>query len=120
MGSFTLNLVEALVAIGIPRERALTLSEMLERSVDERYSVHALVLATKRDLAELELRIVKEIGQSNDRISQSNDRISQTNERISQLDTRIAETKVEIIKWTLGAMVAMSGLLIAVIRMSAR
>ena len=113
------------MAIGIPRERALSLSEMLERSVDERYSVHAQVLATKRDLAELELRIVKEIGQSNDRITQSNDRISQTNERISQtnerisqLDTRIAETKVEIIKWTLGAMVAMSGLLIAVIRLS--
>lgn len=61
------------------------------------------------------------IGRTNERIGQSNERISQTNERISTLETRlrvdIAESKAEIIKWMLGSLLALAGLLITVIKL---
>lgn len=128
MGSFTVNLFEALVSIGISRERAQSLCDLFERGIDERYSLHAQVLATKRDLADLELKLMREmsrsserIAQTNERVSQTNERISQTNERIAQLETRlrvdIAESKSEIIKWMLGSMFALAGLLITVIKL---
>ena len=119
MGTFSLHFVEALLTIGVPRERAQSLAELLERGIDERYSLHSQVLATKRDLADLELKLVREMAQRSD----------QTNERISKMEaslradineTRlsIAESKSEIIKWNLGALVALSGMLIAVIKLS--
>ena len=46
MGTFSLHFVEALLIIGVPRERAQSLAELLERGIDERYSLHAEVLAT--------------------------------------------------------------------------
>ncbi len=119
MGNFSINLIDALMSIGISRDRAYSLAELFERGIDERYSLHAQVLATKRDLSELELKITREITRE----------INQTNERISQVElslrtdinaTRlaIADSKTEIIKWMIGSIVALGGLLIAVIRLS--
>ena len=133
MGTFSLHFVEALLMIGVPRDRAQSLAELLERGIDERYSLHAQVLATKRDLADLEVKLVREMAQ---RIDQTNERISQSNERISQMELslradihdtrlgiakvyeRVAESKSEIIKWNLGALIALAGMLIAVIKLS--
>ncbi len=121
MGSFTVNMFEALVSIGISRERAQSLCDLFERGIDERYSLHAQVLATKRDLADLELKLMREMSQSSERIAQTNERVSQTNERIAQLETRlrvdIAESRSDIIKWMLGSMFALAGLLITVIKL---
>jgi hypothetical protein len=76
--------------------------------------LHAQVLATKRDLADLELKLMREM-------SQSSERIAQTNERISQLEARlrvdIAESKSEIVKWMLGSLLALAGLPITVIKL---
>ncbi len=135
MGTFSLHFVESLLMIGVPRERAQSLAELLERDIVERYSLHAQVLATKRDLADLEIRIMREMAQRNDqtneRISQSNERVSQTNERISHMEValrsdinetrlsiaklfeRVAESKSEIIKWNLGALIAVAGVFLA-------
>ena len=91
------------------------------------------MLATKRDLADLELQLMREMAQrsdqTNERIAQTNERISQTNERISQMEvslradineTRlsIAESKSEIIRWNLGALIAVAGMFIAVTKLS--
>jgi hypothetical protein len=96
MGTLNLRFVESLPMIGVPRERAQSLAELLERDIDERYSLRTQVLATKRDLADLEIRIMREMAQRND----------QTNDRI-------AESKSEIIKWNLGALIAIAGVFLA-------
>ncbi len=162
MGSFDINFVESLVAAGIPRERAQSLTEQLRLEIVAQFSLHADAMATKRDLAELEVTLMREhaktqerISRSDERISQTNERISQTNERISasearlsseinsvklkisemneqlnlklsqsneriaETHTRIAETKTETLKWTLGFMVAQTGILFAAIKFAA-
>jgi hypothetical protein len=54
------------------------------------------VLATKRDVAELETRLARDIAECN---------------------TRIAESKADLIKWTLGALTAQTALLIGAMRL---
>ncbi len=128
MRTFSLHFVESLLMIGVPRERVQSLAELLERDIVERYSLHAQVLATKRDLSDLEIRIMREMAQRND---QTNERISQSNERVSHLEValrsdinetrlgiakvyeRVAESKSEIIKWNLGALIAVAGVFLA-------
>jgi hypothetical protein len=166
MGSFDITFLEALVAAGIPRERAQILTEQLRLEIDGRYLLHAETIATKRDLLELETKLMHEHDKTQERISRSDERISQTNERISisevrlsseinsvklkifemneqlnlkiaelstqlnlkisqsneriaETHTRIAETKTETLKWTLGFMVAQTGILFAAITFAA-
>ena len=122
MGTFSLHFVEALLIIGVPRERAQSLAELLERGIDERYSLHAEVLATKRDLADLKLKLVREMGQTNERISKLEvglrADINETKLGIAKVYQRVAESKSEIIKWNLGALIALAGMLIAFIKLS--
>jgi peptide subunit release factor 1 (eRF1) len=96
MGSFNVALLEALLSAGVSHERARTVVDLFDKSVDERYGLHAQVLATKRDLAELETRLAKDIAQTN---------------------TRIAETKSELIKWVLGALTAQTALLLGAMKL---
>jgi len=53
MGSFTLALLEALPSARLAPDRARTVVELFDRSVDERYGLHAQILATKRDPADV-------------------------------------------------------------------
>lgn len=109
MGSFSVALLEALLSAGVTPERARNVVDLFDRSVDERYGLHAQVLATKRDLAELETRLTREIGQNT--VS-----IAATNERIAEVNARIAETRADLIKWMLAALTAQTGLLLGAIR----
>ena len=59
MGTFDAALLEALLLIGVPAERARAVVDLFDRRIDERYSLHAQVLATKRDVAELHTRIAE-------------------------------------------------------------
>lgn len=79
MGSFTATLLDALLSAGVSRERAMAVVEQLDRAIDERFSLHAQVLATKRDVAELQAAVTE-------RIADTNERIARTNERIAALD----------------------------------
>jgi len=85
MGSFNVALLEALMSAGVSPERARAVVDLFDRSVDDRYGLHAQVLATKRDVAELETRLVREI----------------------------AGGKTELIKWVLAALSAQTALLLA-------
>jgi hypothetical protein len=84
MGSFNVALLEALLSAGVSPERARAVVDLFDRSVDERYSLHAQVLATKRDVAELETRLAREI----------------------------AASKVDLVKWVVGALTAQTALLL--------
>jgi len=95
MGSFNVALLEALVSAGVAYERARAVVELFDKSVDERYSLHAQILATKRDVSELEAKMA---------------------ERHGQLEARIAESKSDLIKWTLAALTAQTALLLGAIK----
>lgn len=142
MGSFDIALLEALVSAGVSPERARTVVEMFDRCVDDRYALHAQMLATKGDLAELETRLVKEIArldvemrerfagvearfggiearfaqieaQADARFAQIDVRFAQVDARFARLETSIAETKADLTKWMLAALSAQTLLLVA-------
>ncbi|MFN9776070.1 MAG: hypothetical protein ACK54X_26090 [Burkholderiales bacterium] len=132
MGTFDTSLMEALLSIGVPPERARSVVDAFDRSVDARYSLHAQVLATKRDLAELETRLVREIGETRERIAAIDARLDRTSTsldaRIEAMDARIdassaalamriAETKTDLLKWTLGALTAQTARLLSAMKL---
>ena len=84
MGSFNVALLEALLSAGVSPDRARAVVDLFDRSIDERYSLHAQVLATKRDVAELEARLTREI----------------------------VYGKVDRVKWVVGALTARTALLL--------
>ena len=110
MGSFTVALLEALLSAGVSHERARNVVDLFDRSVDERYGLHAQILATKRDVAGLETRLVRDIAETNARVAETNSRIAETN-------ARIAETRADLIKWMLAALTAQTALLLGAIRL---
>jgi hypothetical protein len=95
MGSFNVALLEALLSAGVSPERARAVVDLFDRSVDERYSLHAQVLATKRDVAELETRLSRDIAGIEARLSRE-----------------ISATKVDLVKWVVGALTAQTALLL--------
>jgi hypothetical protein len=64
MGTFDTVPMEALLSVGISPERARAVVESFDRSIDARYPLHAQVPATKRDLAEMETPLAREIGET--------------------------------------------------------
>ena len=120
MGAVNQTLIEELVAMGLPRERATSVASSIEQSLDDRYSLHSQILATKRDLADLEVKLVREMAQHSERMAAQfalvNDRISHTNERISQTNILIANTKVDLLKFMIGAFIANAGLMLGAIK----
>ncbi|UCE31024.1 MAG: hypothetical protein JSW68_13440 [Burkholderiales bacterium] len=138
MGSFGVALLEALLSAGVAPERAREVVELFDRSIDERFALHAQGLATRSDLAELEARLTRAIaelaatvaknhGELETRMAeqygQLDTRISnvygQLDARISevyrQLDARISTVKAEVIKWTVTALTAQTALLLGAI-----
>jgi hypothetical protein len=103
MGSFNLALLNALLSIGVQPDRAREVVELFDRSVDERYGLHAQVIATKRDVAELETRMVQGLADCNNRIAECN--------------SRIAEAKVDLVKWLLGALTAQTALIAGIVKL---
>jgi hypothetical protein len=95
MGSFNVALLEALLSAGVSPERARAVVDLLDRSIDERYSLHAEVLATKRDVAELNVALSREIAEVK-----------------AGLSREIADTRVDLLKWVLGALTAQTALLL--------
>ncbi len=95
MGSFNVALLEALLSAGVSPERARAVVDLFDRSVDERYSLHAQVLATKRDVAALETRLSRDVAGVEARLSRE-----------------IAATKVDLVKWVVGALTAQTALLL--------
>ena len=106
MGSFTVALLEALLSAGVSPERARAVVDLLDRSIDERYSLHAEVLATKRDVAELNVALSRDIAEVNARLSREIAEVK------SVLSREIADTRVDLLKWVLGAMTAQTALLL--------
>lgn len=113
MGSFGVALLEALVSAGVAPDRARAVVDLFDRSVDERYSLHAEVLATKRDVAALQSATVQALADLETRLTRD---LAAANLRISETNARIAEMKFELVKWMLAALTAQTALLLGAIK----
>ena len=113
MGSFGTALFEALVSAGVSHDRARAVVDLFNRSVDERYSLHGEILATKRDVAEVHAWMAQDRGQLETRMAQLDARIAQIQ---GSLEARIAECKADLVKWMLAALTAQTALLLGAIR----
>ncbi len=96
MSSFYTTFIEVMVDIGIPRDRAQYLSELLRSEIDARHSLVAQFAAAEREVAErevaeLKLQTKQILAESEERIAQSNERIAQSDKRIAQSDEHIAK-----------------------------
>jgi len=107
MGSFKVALLEALLSAGVSPERARAVVEQFERAVDDRYSLHAQVLATKRDVAELETRLAREMAGLAREIAGVK----------ADLSREIAAGKVDLVKWAVAALTAQTALLLGASRL---
>lgn len=114
MGSFSIAFLETLVSIGVQPDRARSLVEMFDRSIDERYGLHAQILATKRDVAELETRLARDIAALDNKLVQG---LAECNGRIADCNSRIAEAKVDLVKWLLGALTAQTALIAGIVKL---
>jgi hypothetical protein len=101
MGSFSIAFLEALLAIGIQRDRARSLVDLFDRTIDERYGLQAQLLATKRDVAELETRLTRDIAALDKKLVQGladcHGRIAESNRLIAASHARVAAVKVELV-----------------------
>jgi phage shock protein A len=129
MGSFDVTLFEALVSAGVSPERARAVVDELERTIDGRYAPHSQVLATKRDLAELELRmngrhseLRSELAESSASVSSRfssvdlefasiDTRVQAVETRFQAVETKIADVRTDIVRWMLTALTAQTALL---------
>ena len=129
MGTFDAALLEALLSIGVPAERARAVIDLLDRRIDERYSLHAQVLATKRDVAELNARIAEVNAGLSARVTEVDAHLSariaaldaHLSARIAALDAtttaRVADAKSDVIRWVLTAITAQTGLLLGAMKL---
>lgn len=109
MGSFSVALLEALVSAGVAPDRARAVVDLFDRSVDERYSLHAEVLATKRDVAMLQSATTRAIADLEIRLTRD---LAENRARIVETNSRIAEAKVHLVKWGLAALTAQTALIL--------
>jgi len=114
MGSFNVALLEALLSAGVSHDRARAVVDLFDKSVDERYSLHAQILATKGDVAEIQAKMAETRGQLDARIAETR---GQVEARVAQVEARIDSTKAELIKWMLAAITAQTALLLGAIRL---
>ena len=106
MGSFTIALLQALLSAGVSPERARDVVDLFDRSVDERYSLHAQILATKRDVAELETRLTRDLAELGARLTRD----------VGECNARIAEARTDLTRWMLAALTAQTALIIGAIK----
>ena len=114
MGAFNIALLNALLSIGVQPERAREVAELIDRLVDERYGLHAQIIATKRDVAELETRLARDIAALDNKLVQG---LAECNGRIAECNSRIAEAKVDLVKWLLGALTAQTALIAGIVKL---
>jgi hypothetical protein len=97
-----LEVVDALKAAGVPDDKARAVVASLHREIDQRYALHAAQLVTRGDLV---------------------DGLAGVKLAIAQLETKtvtlIAETRVDLIQWFLGSMIAMTGIMLAAFTLTA-
>lgn len=129
MGSFNVALLEALLSAGVSNDRARAVVDLFDRALDERYGLHAQVLATKRDVAEhgsalgrdiaaLDARVSREIAELDSRVSRKIAELeNRVSREISETKVLVSQSKADLVKWTLAALTAQTALLLGAIKL---
>ena len=89
MSTFNLTLFEALRSAGVDELHARKVVEAFVKIIDARYLLHKEVLATKADIAEIK----------------------------ASLSKALADTKVDLITFLAGALIAQGGLIVALLKL---
>ena len=125
MGPFNVALLEALLSAGVSPERARAVVDLLDRSIDERVSLHTQVPTTRREIAELDDALSRDLAAMRDNLSREladmNANLSRgiaemyahLSREIRGIDLRLAETRIDLLKWILGALAAQTALLLS-------
>ena len=85
-----LQVYEALIAAGAPKEAAKTAAESINKAIDSRYQIHSKQLATQGDVEKVRAEIEK-------------------------VRAEISNTKNDIIKWVIGLFIAQTALLMTIV-----
>jgi hypothetical protein len=121
MGSFDVALLEALLSAGVSPERARAVVDLFDRSVDERYALHAQVLATRRDLAEVETRLWREMAgmkaELKAEIAGTKVEVAGVKVEIAGVRAEIAGVKSDLTRWFLGALTAQTALVLGAVKL---
>jgi hypothetical protein len=86
-----LEIYSAFKAAGVPDESARAAVESINKAIDERYALHSRQLATQGDIEKVRAEIEK-------------------------VRAEIGKVEVNLIKWNVGAIIAATGLAMAVAR----
>jgi hypothetical protein len=116
------EVVDALKSAGVPEDKARAVVVSLHREIDQRYALHAGQLATRADLVgtvgAVKLDLVETLGSVKLEMARLH---AESMTMIARLETRLsermAETKVELIRWFLGSLIATGGVVTAVFRL---
>ena len=78
-------------------------------------------VATKREVAELETRLARDIATLDNKLVQGlaecHGRIAESNRLIAACNARIAEVKFDLVKWLLGALTAQTALIASIMKL---
>ena len=118
-----LEVVDALKSAGVPDDKARAVVESLHREIDQRFALHAGHLATRADLVgtigAVKLDLVETVGTVKLEMARLHAESMAAIARLeARLSERMAETKVELIRWFLGSLIAMGGVVTAVFRLT--
>ncbi len=118
-----LEVVDALKAAGVPDEKARAVVVSLHREIDQRYALHAGRLATRADLVETKAELKQDLAVLKHDLAEVKAELKSdvagVRLEIGRLETKLAETKSELIRWSVGSFVAMSGVVVAAFRLMA-
>jgi hypothetical protein len=116
-----LEVVDALRAVGVPDEKARAVVVSLHREIDQRFALHTGQLATRGDLAEVKVELKRDVAEVRVEMTRLH---AESMAATARLETRMiemmAETKVELIRWFLGSLIATGGVVSAIVRLMPR
>ena len=103
-----LEVVDALKSAGVPEDKARAVVVSLHREIDQRFALHTSQLATRGDLADVKVEMTRLHAES----------MAATAHLETRLIEMMAETKVELIRWFLGSLIATGGVVTAIVRLT--
>ena len=98
----TLAYAERLEAAGFTAEQAKGQAHALREIVDNQ-------IATKQDIAALE-------GSVTTKLAGMSTKLAEMSTKLAEMSTKLAEFKTDLIKWHIGTMLAMTGLIVGLLK----
>lgn len=115
MPSVEFEVVDAFRAVGVPEDKARAVVVSLNQAIDQRFALHASQLVTRGDLAEAIGALRAELGTLRAEMGGLRGEMTRLH---AEAMTSIADLKTDVIKWCVGSMIALSGIMLALLRLA--